>query len=113
MIAVVKSSKVVGLNPTNSMPCWYTTKMWRVQYPKNLNYSTITMNTLTSNHTPDTSSRYCPPYAAPRKAGRPKGSSKRCKSPMEVGTKKKAKVSTEQQMMKDAKSRTKANKLKG
>ena len=87
MIAVVKSNRVEGLNPTNCMPCWYTTAMWRRQYPKDLNYSTVTMNTLTSNHTPNTSSRYCPPYAAPRKAGRPKGTTKRCLSPME-GTKK-------------------------
>jgi hypothetical protein len=113
MIAVVKSNRVEGLNPTNAMPCWYTTEMWRRQYPKNQNYSTISMNTLTSNHTPITTSKYCPPYAAPRKSGRPRGSSKRCKSPLE-GKKKKGKVvTTEQQMIKAAKSLSKSNKLKG
>jgi hypothetical protein len=46
--------------------------------------------------------RGTPPYAAPSKAGLPKGSNKRGISPME-GTKKKVKVSTEQQMRKDTK----------
>jgi hypothetical protein len=95
MIAVTKSGRIEGLNPTNAMPLWWTTIMWRRQYPKNVNRNTISMNTLTSNHMADNSLRYCPPNAAARKAGRPKGTSKRCKSPME-GSKKKAKVSTAQ-----------------
>ena len=93
MIAATKCGRIEGLNPTNAMPLWWTTIMWRKQYPRNLNHTTVTMNTLTSNHIADNSLRYCPPNAAARKAGRPKGTSKRCKSPME-GSKKKVKVST-------------------
>ena len=112
MIAVTKSGRVEGLTPTNSMPLWWTTIMWRKQYPRNHNHTTVTMNTLTSNHIANDSLRYCPPYAAPRKAGRPKGTLKRCKSPME-GNKKKAKVSTEQQLLKETKKLSKGNNLKG
>jgi hypothetical protein len=111
MIAVVKSSKVEGLTPTNAMPCWWTTKMWQKQYPKKLSYSNISMNTLKSNHQPNASLRYCPPYAAPSKAGRPKGSNKRGISPME-GKKKKVRVSTEQQMINDTKKKAKGKKGK-
>jgi hypothetical protein len=94
MIAVVKSGRVEGLNSTNAMPCWWTTLMWRNQYPKEINLSSITMNTLTSNHQADKSKRFIPPYAAPRKAGRPK-SGKRSLSPLEGSHKEKAKVSTQ------------------
>ena len=86
MIAVVKSSRIKGLNETNVMPHWWTTEMWRLQYPQD---STVpcdfNMNTLKDNHVPDTKWKYCPPYVAPTKAGRPK--SKRLKSFLE-GSKK-------------------------
>jgi hypothetical protein len=34
MVAVVKSSKLEGLNSNNAMPKWWTTAMWRLQFPK-------------------------------------------------------------------------------
>jgi hypothetical protein len=37
MIAVVKSSRIEGLNPNNAMPFWWTTECWRRQYPADTN----------------------------------------------------------------------------
>ncbi len=46
--------------------------------------------------------RYCPPYAAPRKAGRPKNN-KRMKSPLEGKKKRKSTGSTREAMVDDNK----------
>jgi hypothetical protein len=35
MIAVVKSGRIDGLTVDNAMPEWWTTELWRQQYPKN------------------------------------------------------------------------------
>ena len=91
MIAVVKSSRVEGLTSNNAMPNWWTTQMWRKQYPKWNGYEILNKSPLTSNHTPDPIWRYCPPFVAPSKPGRPK-IPKRFKSPLEKIKKKKAKV---------------------
>ena len=109
MIAVVKSGRVAGLNSTNAMPGWWTTKMWRNQYPKEVKLSSITMNTLTSNYHANKSMRYIPPYAAPRKTGRPK-SDKRSKSPLEGKPKKKTKLGTQQQMELESKKLSKRSR---
>ena len=71
MVAVVKSSTIEGLTATNSMPVLWTTECWHHQYPADTNQTChFDMDTLTS--TPeDAAMRYCPPYAAPRKAERP------------------------------------------
>ena len=90
MIAVVKSSRIINLTTTNIMPNWWRTEVWRKQYPKDIKLSSVTMNTLTSNHVANQNARYCPPYAAPMKTGRPK-SGKRSKSPLEGKGKKKKK----------------------
>jgi hypothetical protein len=37
MIAMVKSSRIEGLNPNNAMPFWWTTECWRRQYPADAN----------------------------------------------------------------------------
>ncbi len=72
MVAVVKSSRLDGLTATNSMPVWWTTECWRNQYPEVTN-ETCHWEMDTLRETPeDAAMRYCPPYAAPRKAGRPK-----------------------------------------
>ena len=82
MVAVVKSSRIEGLTATNSMPVWWTTECWRNQYTADTN-DTCHWEMDTLRETPkDVAMRYCPPYAAPRKAGRPK-TNKRMKSPLE------------------------------
>ena len=109
MIAVVKSSRVEGLTSNNAMPNWWTTQMWRKQYPKWNGHEILNKSSLTSNHTPDPIWRYCPPYAAPSKPGRPK-IPKRFKSPLELMKKKKAKVG-EHKMLESKKS-SKDGKMK-
>jgi hypothetical protein len=86
MIAVVKSGRIDGLTPTNAMPFWWTTECWKRQYPEEVEVS-CNFDLSTLRRTPeDRLMRYCPPYTAPNKAGRPKNN-KRMKSPVE-GTKK-------------------------
>lgn len=86
MIAVVKSGRIEGLTPTNAMPFWWTTECWKQQYPEDVEVS-CNFDLSTLRRTPeDGLMRYCPPYTAPNKAGRPKNE-KRMKSPVE-GTKK-------------------------
>ncbi len=100
MVAVVKSSRIEGLTATNSMPVWWTTECWHNQYPADTNETChFYMDTLRS--TPeDAAMRYCPPYAAPRKAGRPKNN-KRMKSPLEGKKKRKSTGSTREAMVDD------------
>jgi hypothetical protein len=100
MVAVVKSSRIDGLTATNSMPVWWTTECWRNQYPADTNETChFDMETLRS--TPeDTAIRYCLPYAAPRKAGRPKNN-KRMKSPLEGKKKRKSTGSKREAMVDD------------
>ncbi len=72
MVAVVKLSRIEGLTATNSMPVWWTTECWCNQYLADTNETChFDMDTLRST-LEDAVMRYCPPYAAPRKAGRPK-----------------------------------------
>jgi hypothetical protein len=86
MVAVVKSSRIPGLNETNAMPKWWTTQMWRLQYPKEGNaLCDFDMTSIKVNHTPNTKMRYCPPYAIANKAGHPKND-KRMKSCLEGNT---------------------------
>jgi hypothetical protein len=89
MVAVVKSSRIKGLPSTNSMPVWWTMECWCNQYPADTDeICHFDMDTLRS--TPeDAAMRYCPPNAAPRKAGHPKNN-KRIKSPLVEGKKKRA-----------------------
>ena len=93
MVAVVKSSRIEGLTATISMPVWWTTECWRHQYPADTNETChFDMDTLRS--TPeDAAMRYCPPYAAPRKAGRPKNN-KGMMSPLEGNKTRKSNGST-------------------
>jgi hypothetical protein len=100
MVAVVKSSVIEGLTATNSMPVWWTTECWPNQYPADTNETCcFDMDTLRS--TPeDAAMRYCPPYAAPRKAGCPKNN-KCMKSPLEGKKKRKSTGSTRDAMVND------------
>jgi len=84
----VKSSRIEGLNPNNAMPFWWTTECWRSQYPADTEVScNFDMDTLRA--TPeDRAMRYCPPFAAARKAGRPK-KDKRIKGVLEGKKKRK------------------------
>ncbi len=100
MVAVVKSSRFEGLTATNSMPVWWTLECWCNQYPADTN-ETCHFDMDTLRLTPeDAVMRYCPPYAAPRKAGCPK-SNKRMKSPLEEMKKRKSTGSTRGAMVDD------------
>jgi hypothetical protein len=88
MIAVVKSSRIEGLNPNNAMPFWWTTECWRKQYPAETDLTcNFDMDTLRGSPE-DKAMRYCPPFAAAQKTGRPK-TDKRIKNPLEGGKKRK------------------------
>jgi hypothetical protein len=82
------------------MPVWWTTECWRNQYPMDTN-ETCHFDMDTLRLTPkDAAMRYCPPYAAPRKAGHPKNN-KRMKSPLEGDKKRKSTGSTREAMVDD------------
>ena len=86
MVAVVKASRILGLNESNAMPKWWTTEMWRLQYPQEGNaLCDFDMASIRVNHTPATKMRYCPPYAIANKSGRPKNDT-RMKSCLEGNT---------------------------
>jgi hypothetical protein len=73
MVTVVKSGRVAGLTPNNSMPKWWTREMWRRQYPLDQHsLCDFSIESLKQTELPELSMRYCPPYSAPNKAGRPK-----------------------------------------
>jgi hypothetical protein len=93
MIAMVKSSRIEGLNPNNAMPFWWTTECWRRQYPVDSNVTcNFDMDALRA--TPeDRAMKYCPPFAGARKAGCPKND-KRIKSPLEGKKKRKRAAET-------------------
>jgi hypothetical protein len=89
MVAVVKLSIIEGLTATNSMPVWWSMECWHNQYPADTNetcHFDMDMLRLTPE---DAAMRYCPPYAAARKAGYPKNN-KRMKSPLEGKKKRKS-----------------------
>jgi hypothetical protein len=88
MVAVVKSSRIEGLTPTNVMPYWWSTECWRKQFPFECNITCDSGIETIQATTADTTLKYIPPYAAARKAGRPK-MDKRIKSPLEGGKKRK------------------------
>jgi hypothetical protein len=100
MVAVVKSSRIEGLTATNFMPVWWTTERWCNQYPADTN-ETCHFGMDTLRLTPeDAAMRYCPPYAAPRKAGCQKNN-KRMKSPLEGKKKRKSTGSTREATVDD------------
>ena len=88
MVAVVKSCRIEGLNSMNSMPPWWMTAHWRKQYPKGTHVLCDFNTESLRLAVPDTSYKYCPPYTAPNKAGRPK-KNKQIKSALEVAMKQK------------------------
>ena len=82
MVAVVKSSQIKGLNPTNAMPYWWKTECWRSQYPLDT-YVTCDFDIKALRGAPDDRAmRDCPPYSTARKTGCPK-IDKRIKGPLE------------------------------
>jgi hypothetical protein len=86
MVAVVKSYKIDGLNETNVMPIWWHTSHWRKQYPF-MATSTSNFDIQSLRHVDSTkvesSYALCPPYAGPKKAGRPR-EEKRMKGAVEI-----------------------------
>ena len=110
MVEVVKSSRIVGLNEINAMPMLWTTAMWRKQYPKDvIPKSDFDMSYLRAHHTVEPTKRYCPPYSAPNKSGRPK-KEKRVNNYLE-GNQKKRKKSIVESMESEQKKK-KASKTK-
>jgi hypothetical protein len=95
MIAVVKSSRITDLTMYNCMPYWWMTECWREQYPLNSGIEYLEMetlrNTLPEDQQTENPFRYCPPFAVPKKCGRPKGMA-RIPSPIEKSARKKRKV---------------------
>ena len=66
------SGRVKTLTPINCMPKWWTTEMWRLQYPLNLHsLCDFSIESLKKTELPEVTMRYCPPYSAPNKAGCP------------------------------------------
>ena len=95
MIAVVKSSRITDLTMYNCMPYWWMTECWREQYPLNSGIEYLEMetlrNTLPEDQQTENPFRYCPPFAVPKKCGRPKGMA-RIPSPIEKSSRKRRKV---------------------
>ena len=98
MVAVVKSYKIEGLNETNVMPIWWHTSHWRKQYPRECEYvCNFDMESLRNSTTAKVEKAYvlCPPYAGPRKGGRPR-EEKRIKGGVELAMEKKMKAAKKQ-----------------
>ena len=76
MCVVVKSHRIDGLTETNVMPKWWHTSSWRKQYPKEKTVRCTDIQTLKNTCAIGTRTNklyaLCPPYAAPKKSGRPK-----------------------------------------
>jgi hypothetical protein len=88
MVAAVKSSRIEGSTASNAMSCWWSTECWRNQFPVDTNVTcNFDMEAIRAT-LEDRTMRYCPPYAAARKTGRPK-IDKRHKSPLEGKNKRK------------------------
>jgi len=100
MIAVVKSTRITDLTMSNCMPYWWMTDCWREQYPVDSGIEYLDMETLTNTLPREQQTnnpyRYCPPYAAPKKRGRPKDMA-RIPSPIEKSSRKKRKVMDKKQ----------------
>ena len=74
-----------GKANTESVPCHHMVAVvkWRLQYPMDQHsLCDFSIESLKQSELPQTSMRYCPPYSAPNKAGRPKDG-KRTKSILE------------------------------
>jgi hypothetical protein len=91
MVAVVKLPRIEGLTATNSMPVWWSTECWCNQYPADTNETCPPE---------DAAMRYCPPCAAPRKAGCPKNK-KRMNSSIKGKKKRKSTGSPHKAMVDD------------
>ena len=98
MVAVVESSRIEGPTATNSMPTWWSTECLCKQYPANMNVIYNFDMDMLRTFPEDSAMRYCPPYAAAKKAGRPK-IDKRIKSPHEGKKKRKSIVSTQKDQL--------------
>ena len=74
MVVVLKSRNVEGLNKNNLLPTWWMISQMRLQYPANMEIKVdMDIASLMLEGEADHHICYCPPGAAPRKSGRPKG----------------------------------------
>jgi hypothetical protein len=74
MVVALKSGSVEGLNKNNFMPTWWMSSQMRLQYPVNMEIkSDMDIASLMLEGEVDRHICYCPPGAAPRKSGMPKG----------------------------------------
>jgi hypothetical protein len=85
MVPVVTSCCIEGLNPVNAMPPWWITAHWCKQYPQGADLICNFDIQMVKNASGDTTWRYCLPYTAPNKAGRPK-KNKRLKTAIELAS---------------------------
>jgi len=117
MVAAVKASRIPALTESNAMPKWWTTDMWRLQFPQESTaLYDFDMTSIRKSHTPSTKMRYCPPYAVGNKSGCPK-KDKRMKSCLEGNTpKRKATkaetINSEQKKKKSKKSKSGVKQLR-
>ena len=90
MVIVLKSGSIEGLNENNCMPSWWMISQMRLQNPVDMEIkSDMEIASLMSEGVVDHHIRYCPPGAAPRKSGRPKGEG-RIEGALEIRSKKRS-----------------------
>ena len=87
-----------GLKIFESLPIWWYTYCWCNQYLANPNIICDFDMDMLRTFPEDAAMRYCLPYAAARKAGRPK-IDKCMKSPLEGKKKRKSTVSTQEDQL--------------
>jgi hypothetical protein len=72
MVAIVKASKIEGLNRIQIMPYWLTSAHWRAQCAADVYCRTdVSMNAVKATSNPEDDLCYCPAWAAANKKGRP------------------------------------------
>jgi hypothetical protein len=73
MVAIVKVSKIEGLNQIQIMPYWLTSAHWQAQYAADVYCRTdVSMNAVKATSNPVDNLRYSPAWTAGNKKGRPK-----------------------------------------
>ena len=80
MIVLAKGGHIQdqGFTRLSIMPYWFSTTMWRRQFPEDsVCRGDVSIKSVKNKFPPDDTIRYCPDWAAPRKSGRPKKDEKR------------------------------------
>ena len=95
MVVLAKGGQIDdrGFTRVSVMPNWLTTSIWSSRFPEDsICRGDISMQSVKSKYTPDDQIRYCPDWAAPKKAGRPKKDAKRKLGVMDEVAKKRRKT---------------------